>query len=98
MLNWLNVGSLPFPFFSWLIVIGTGVLIIAIFIRILLSWFGIDERYPIVLFMSRITDPVIAPIRRYVRPVGMFDFSWLIATVLLLILRQLLLQALPPGW
>jgi YggT family protein len=98
MSSWLNIPPLGFPIFSYLIIIGTGAIVIAMFIRIVLSWFGLDERNGFVLFMARITDPFVTPIRRYVRPIGFMDFSWLIATVLLLVVRQLLLQAMPPGW
>ncbi len=98
MSNWLNLPPLPFPIFSTLITLGTGMIIMMLFLRVILSWVGIDERYSIVLFMARITDPFLTPIRRIVPPLGMMDFSWIIVSYLLWILRQLLLQALPPGW
>jgi YggT family protein len=77
---------------------GIGFIILALFVRVILSWFRIDERVAFVRFLARITDPFLDPIRRIVRPVGVLDMSFLIVTFLLITLRALLVQALPPGW
>ena len=77
---------------------GITAIIIAMIIRMFASWFGFDERFAIIRFLARITDPFIVPIRRYVRPVGIFDMSFLIAFFFLITIRILLLQALPFGW
>lgn len=77
---------------------GIGVLLIAMIIRAVASWFRIDERYAFIRFMAKLTDPFIAPLRRIIPPIGMFDVSFLVAFVLLWTLQTLLLQALPPGW
>jgi YggT family protein len=77
---------------------GIGILILAMLVRVIASWFRIDERYAFIRFLARITDPFIAPIRRIVRPVGVLDLSFLVAWFLLNTIRVLLLQALPPSW
>jgi YggT family protein len=77
---------------------GIGILIIAMIIRVFASWFGADERFAFIRFLARMTDPFISPIRRIVRPVGMFDMSFLIAFFFLITIDALLLQALPVGW
>lgn len=77
---------------------GIGFLILALFVRVILSWFGIDERFAIIRFLARISDPFLEPARRIIRPVGVFDMSFLIATFFLITVQRLLLQALPPGW
>ncbi len=73
-------------------------IIILMLIRAIASWFRVDERFAFIRFCARVTDPFILPIRRVVRPVGFFDFSFLITWFLLMTLRTLLLQALPLGW
>lgn len=77
---------------------GIGGLILALLIRVIASWFGIDERFAFIRFLARMTDPFILPIRRIVRPVGVFDMSFLIAFFFLVTIQILLLQALPEGW
>ena len=77
---------------------GIGFLILALFVRVILSWFGINERFSIIRFLARISDPFLEPPRRIIRPVGVFDMSFLIVTFFLLTVQRLLLQALPPGW
>ncbi|MDQ2886460.1 MAG: YggT family protein [Chloroflexota bacterium] len=90
--------SPPIPFVSFLVKYGIGVLILAMLVRAIASWFRLDERYAFIRFLARITDPFIAPVRRIVRPVGVIDLSFIVAWFLLVVLQQLLLQALPLGW
>lgn len=73
-------------------------LIILLFVRLILSWFRLSESNPIMLFLVRCTDPLIAPIRKYIPPVGFLDISWFFAWSALLIMRILLIQALPASW
>ena len=89
---------LPFPIVSLVIRFGIGFLILAMLVRAIASWMRIDERYAIIRFLARVTDPFINPIRRIVRPVGVIDLSFLITWFLLSTLQILLLQALPAGW
>ncbi len=90
--------GLPVPIVHWFVQFGIGFLILAMLVRAIASWFRIDERYAIIRFLARITDPFIAPIRRFVRPVWIIDVSWFVAWFLLITMQTLLLQALPPGW
>ena len=69
------------------------ILMVAIFIRIILLWVGMDTRNSVVIFMHEITEPILAPIRRLVPPFaippnGMLDLSPLMAIILLLILSH----------
>jgi len=90
--------SLPIPIVSWIIYYGIGFIILAMIVRAFASWFRLDERYAIIRFLARITDPFIEPIRRIVPPIGMFDMAFIIAFFMLRTLQVLLLQALPRGW
>jgi YggT family protein len=82
----------------WAVRIVTGLIIVAMFVRFIASWFQIDERFAFIRFLAYLTDPFIVPIRRIVKPVWVIDLSFLIAWFMLSILQALLLQALPSGW
>ncbi|TMC57266.1 MAG: YggT family protein [Chloroflexota bacterium] len=88
----------PIPIVSLVIYYGISFIILAMFVRAVASWFRIDERYAIIRFLARITDPFIDPVRRIVPPMGMFDMSFFIAWFMLRTLQVLLLQGLPRGW
>ncbi len=66
----------------------------AIIIRILISWIRIDPYHPIVRILDQITEPILAPARRIIPPIGGLDFSPMIVIILLNILERILLQAL----
>jgi len=66
---------------------------LAIIARALLPWFRISYYHPVMRFLIRITEPVLAPLRRYVPPVGGLDFTPMLA-LLLLWLAERLLRAL----
>ncbi|GAB4476439.1 MAG: YggT family protein [Anaerolineae bacterium] len=57
--------------------------------RVLLSWFPIDPYHPVVRILFDITEPVLGPLRRVLPPVGMIDFSPLVALLLISVLQQL---------
>jgi len=88
----------PIPIVTWIISYGISFIILAMFVRAIASWFRIDERYAIIRFLARITDPFIDPVRRIVPPMGMFDMSFFIAWFLLRTIQTLLIQGLPAGW
>jgi YggT family protein len=73
--------------FTWLIII-----------RALLSFIrpsGYNRLYQdVVGTLDMLTEPIVAPIRNVVPTVGMFDFSPLIALILLQIVGSLLVQLL----
>lgn len=58
-------------------------LIVAIFIRALLSWFPVDPRAPYYQFVVRITEPLLGPVRQVVPRLGAIDLSPMIVLVLL---------------
>ncbi len=59
------------------------VLWFALLIRVLLSWFPVDPSNPIVRVLWEITEPILAPLRRVIPRVGMFDLSPLAAFLLI---------------
>jgi len=72
--------------------IGT-LLYLAIFARVILSWFPMQSNNPLVQLVWTITEPILAPIRRFVPRFGMLDLSPMIALILIVIIQQVLLSA-----
>jgi YggT family protein len=66
------------------------ILWIAILIRVILSWFPVDQSNPIVRIVWEITEPVLAPFRRVIPRIGMFDLSPLAAFLVISFLAQAL--------
>ncbi len=57
---------------------------ILLILRIVLSWLGIDYYYnSIVQAIYAITEPILAPFRKLPLQIGMFDFSPIVAFMLL---------------
>jgi YggT family protein len=67
---------------------------LALFGRVILSWVDPMMRSSIGRILYRVTEPILAPIRSYVPPMGMFDLSIIIAILLLRLLQALLHRAL----
>jgi YggT family protein len=70
------------------------ILELAVLIRAVLSWLSPDARYryPFLEILWQITEPILAPIRRFTS-VGMMDLSPIIAIFLLQIVQSVLLSA-----
>jgi YggT family protein len=64
-----------------------------IIIRALISWVNPDPYNPIVMFLYRITEPVLYPIRRYFR-LGMIDVSPIIVIFIIIFLQNFLVPTL----
>jgi YggT family protein len=62
--------------------------------RALLSWFDPRMRLMLHCILADVTDPLIAPLRRVIPPVGMIDVSFIVAIILIQVLQTLLRQAL----
>lgn len=81
-----------------LIVFAADIMVLLIFIRAVLSW--IPSRkvqfHPVALFIVRIVDPILEPIRRLL-PTHRYgvDISPLIAVVLIWVVAKLLTAVLP---
>lgn len=69
------------------------ILILLIFISVILSFF-MSPYHPVRQVVDRIIDPLLAPIRRVVPAVGMFDFSPLILMILLELVDRVLTSIL----
>jgi YggT family protein len=69
-------------------------------IRVLLSWINTDPYrpaidHPAIRILERITDPVLAPLRRVIPPIGgTIDISPVVALIILEIVRRVLVGVL----
>jgi YggT family protein len=72
-------------------------LVLAIFVRVIMSW--VPVRLPLGLndLVWNVTEPVLAPIRRLMPIAGGMDFSPFIALLLIQIITSILLRVLPPA-
>jgi YggT family protein len=66
------------------------VLIIAILLDALISWFPISPSSPIVRLLDDITEPILAPLRQVVPRLGMFDITPIVAMFILEILQNII--------
>lgn len=64
------------------------VLIIAIVVRSLLSFFPIDQRGQFPRLLDTVTEPLIQPVRNVMPRVGMFDLSPMIVIIVLYVMIE----------
>ena len=71
------------------------VLTILILLRVVVSWYSPRSTNVLVVILHRVTEPLLAPLRRIIPRVGMFDFSPLAAVILLQLIYYLFYYLLP---
>ena len=88
---WLVFGS-----FVNLAMLSVIMFIVAIIIRVILSWLG---RYfgPISDLLADLTEPLLRPVRKVIPPLGVIDLSTFVVLILLMALNMVLADLLPPG-
>jgi len=68
--------------------------LVVLFVRAIMSWFPPPHAGSILATVQRIaydlTEPVLAPVRRLIPPVGMFDISFMIVFFVLVLLLNFL--------
>ena len=74
------------------------VITIAIFARVVLSWFMVNPTSGFVVslyqVLFQITEPILGPLRRIIPTIGMFDISPIVAIIGLQIIGGVLVRAL----
>ena len=70
------------------------ILLLAIFVRAILSWFPIARDNPLVVVVFQLTEPVLGPIRRVLPRMGALDLSPMVAMFLIILLLSILAQAI----
>ncbi len=71
---------------------------LAILARVFLSWFGMSYYHPVSRFIFRITEPILAPLRRVIPPIGMVDITPAVAIVALQIVKGVVLEIIGRIW
>jgi YggT family protein len=79
-------------FVGWLLGLYSWVIIAAA----LITWVSPDPRNPIVMFLRQVTEPVLAPVRRFLPPwkTGGLDFSPLIVILAIQFVERVILPGL----
>ncbi|MDE3203825.1 MAG: YggT family protein [Acidobacteriota bacterium] len=85
------------PSSNFLVIIGE-LYVVVLFVRAVLSWFPYDPSSPLnpvrkVVFT--LTEPVLAPFRRIIPPIGMIDISFLVAIIVVELFVRLVLARIP---
>ncbi|NGZ05443.1 MAG: YggT family protein [Magnetococcales bacterium] len=65
--------------------------------RVLLSWVNPDPYHPIVQFLIRSTEPVLAPFRRFIPPLAGMDLSPIVALLALHLIQRIVVSLLQGG-
>lgn len=65
-----------------------------IIVRALISWVDPDPFNPVVQFLYKTTDPILAPIRKFIPTLGPIDLSPIIAFFILYFLKLFLVSSL----
>lgn len=103
LVNWLvglvgTLGSMayatPRDWIRVLVSWAFSVVMLAIFVRVIASWFGVSEFRPWMRPLVFISDWIIQPIRRLLPGTGMIDFSPMVAWLVLWVLRGFVLNIL----
>jgi YggT family protein len=67
----------------------------AIIARALVSWLPVDRYHPVIRVLDQITEPILAPLRRYIPPIGgMMDITPIVALILIQILQAIVHRVL----
>lgn len=69
------------------------IIVILVLAHVILSYF-MSPYHPIRSFVDRMVEPLLAPIRRVVPLVGMFDFSPIILIILVQLIARVLISLL----
>jgi YggT family protein len=64
---------------------------LAVLLRVLFSWIRPDRYNPLVRFIYQVTEPILAPLRRYIPPFGGLDITPIVALLILDLLRRIVL-------
>jgi len=82
---------------NFLVILGE-LYVVILFVRAILSWFPYDPNSPLnpvrrVVFA--VTEPVLAPFRRIIPPIGMIDISFLVAIIAVEVFVRVVLTRIP---
>ena len=67
---------------------------LAILVRVVLSWFRVSPDNRFVQILHQVTEPVLAPFRRLIPPVGMMDITPIVALLVLQVVQRIVVTML----
>jgi YggT family protein len=91
-------ASAPVGIAGYLLFGFLGLYTLAIFVRIVLAWFGTSYANGLMRFLIRLTEPLLGPLRRMLPTVGMFDVSPIVAFLIIWICQAAVAATLLHGW
>jgi YggT family protein len=65
------------------------ILVFVIIIRAILSWFAVRRTNIFIILLDEVSEPILAPLRRVVPRIGIFDISPLIAILVLYLIPRI---------
>jgi YggT family protein len=71
---------------------------LTVFVRIIFSWIGMSYANRFMRFVVIVTEPLLAPLRHRVPPIGMFDISAIVAFIILWVCKLAVAGTLLKNW
>ncbi len=94
----LGVSIFPLAAFAWaipgVVELFINLFLFTILLRVILSWVNPDPYNPVVALLERLTDPVMRPAQRWIRPISGIDLSPMLVLIGLTLLNMLLIPPL----
>jgi YggT family protein len=63
---------------------------LVLLVTVVMSWLPVDRRNPLTTLLDGLTEPVLAPIRRALPPMGGLDLSPMVLLIVLQFLKRVL--------
>jgi YggT family protein len=63
---------------------------LVLLVTVVMSWLPVDRRNPLTTLLDGLTEPVLAPIRRALPPIGGLDLSPMVLLIALQFVKRLL--------
>lgn len=57
---------------------------------IVASWVAPGSNHPVVVFLEKLTEPLLAPLRKVIPPIGGFDLTPIVLLIALYVLERLI--------
>jgi len=99
----VNIGSIMAPIgavsyggllvycIADLIALTLTVFLVAVFIQVVISWVSPGQYNPVIGLVSKIAEPVLKPIRKFIPSMGGFDLSPIFAILFLSVVKMLVI-------
>jgi YggT family protein len=73
------------------------IVFVVLLISMIMSWVDIEQRFAFTRAIRGFVNPLIAPIRAIIPPIGILDISFFVAIILLQVLINIVRSAIGPG-